>query len=658
MRCLTYILLILLFYPCQAAAQEEVPEPSEFGSIPDSLFHADISHSYPYEILLKESSIRFVDRGGTIVAILDHLVRIRLYSSDPVEQAGAALIGIPFYSLDEMERVTRIEGVTHQPDGEKVWLEPDEIRTTDLNSRYKLREFMMPEASEGSILEYRYQIERRYIEELPDFFFSHRVPTRKTVLTLQNQDYMRFEAVPENIRFDLEYIEERIDTSSIPRVFTYQRPEPVLRQHWIAREVPAVDEENYISSLDDLRGKLRFQISEFGRPRQPLENSWEFVAAQIRRGDNNPFEQSESLDGLREIGRSLAGYLEDPVAVRDSIFRMVNNSMTFNELNGIFAGPETGMVLEGEPADQPTINMVLLAMLHGAGIEAYPIFLSGRNAGRVNRDFPSIYQFNQMLVWQPAGSGGVLMDASFPHSKPGLIPVDSYNREGMILLPEDIEWIEIHPEASRFALNLNLDAAISRGGDLAGEMSAEVRGYPAQQIRQELSAGRTPERIIRDLFFDAYGDLELRQFSITESESDRHSLQVSAAFEIPYYGISFREGLQFRPMIIGYLQQNPFQGAGRSAPVTLDAPEILNLNYTIRLPEDFEIEIVSQDRTTETDGAFLQEHYEVREREVFYQFDVVIERREFAMEEYNQLKNLYDRWVYLSQNEWYIEQMP
>lgn len=658
MRCLTYITLIFLLYPCQAGAQEGIPEPAQFGSVPDSLFLTEASHSYPYEILLKESSIRFADRGGTIVAILDHLVRIRLFSSDPVDQAGAALIGIPFYDMDEMERVTRIEGVTHQPGGEKVWLDLDEVRTTDLNSRYKLREFMMPEAREGSILEYRYQIERRYIEELPDFFFSHRVPTQKAVLTLQNRDYMRFESVPENIRFDLEYIEERIDTSSIPRVFTYQRPEPILRQHWIATEIPAVDEESYISSLDDLRGKLRFQISEFGRPRQPLENSWEFVAAQIRRGDNNPFEYSESFGGLREIGRTVAVHLEDPVAVRDSIFRMVNNSMTFNEQNGIFSGPDPEDVLEGEPADQPTINMVLLTMLHGAGLEAYPIYLSGRNAGRINRDFPSIYKFNQMLVWQPDGSEGVLMDASFPHSKPGLIPVDSYNREGMILRQEDIEWIEIRPEASLFALDLNLEASIRASGELAGSMSAEVHGYPAQQIRQELSESRPPEQVLRDLFFDAYGDLELRQFGITEIESDSHSLQVEAEFVIPYYGISFREGLQFRPMIIGYLQQNPFQGAVRSAPVTLDAPEILNLRYTIRLPDDFEIEIVSQNRTTETDGALLREVYEVRESEVSYRYDVVIERREFQTEEYSQLKNLYDRWVYLSQNEWYIERTP
>jgi hypothetical protein len=63
----------------------------------------------------------------------------------------------------------------------------------------------------------------------------------------------------------------------------------------LPRDIAAVDNEAYISSINDLRGRLKFQVSEFGRPRQPLDNSWEIVVAQIRRQGDNPYQVIEEL---------------------------------------------------------------------------------------------------------------------------------------------------------------------------------------------------------------------------------------------------------------------------------------------------------------------------------------------------------------------------
>ena len=83
------------------------PEDREFGT----------GSEYPFEYLLKESSIRFEQRDTGIVALIDYLVRIKVYSDDPVHITEAALVGIPFYFSENMERITNLEGRTHQPDG-------------------------------------------------------------------------------------------------------------------------------------------------------------------------------------------------------------------------------------------------------------------------------------------------------------------------------------------------------------------------------------------------------------------------------------------------------------------------------------------------------------------------------------------------------------
>ena len=151
--------------------------------------------------------------------------------------------------------------------------------------------------------------------------------------------------------FELQYEEHRVDTSNVPLLFTLPRPDPVYIQEWEAEDIPAVDVSSYISSIDDIRAQIKFQISEFGIPRQPLENSWEFVAAQLLR-NRNPYEKIEPYDTLEQMGGEIASSLNSLTTAQDSIYQVVNSSAQFNGVNSVFADGSLTHVLEGEPASQ------------------------------------------------------------------------------------------------------------------------------------------------------------------------------------------------------------------------------------------------------------------------------------------------------------------
>ena len=629
-------------------------EISNFGELPDSVYQMDRRDGSPYEYLLKESIVRFDEVKGNIVSIIDYHIRIKVYTDDPIQKTEASLVGIPFYFEDNMESVVDIRAVTHHPDGSKIELDEDEIRTVDLNSRYKVKEFTMPDVEKGSVIEYKYRVMRRYIEELPDFHFSHRVPTREAKLTLLNERYLRYDTIRENINFDLEYIEQRVDTSNIPLVFSYNRPEPVLVQKWTAKNIPAVDESAYISSIDDLRGKLKFQISEFGIPRQPLDNSWDLVAAQIRRS-LNPLKLARENEELMQVGADIADSIENPVALQDSIFRFVNTKSQFNGMNGAFSGDDFGYVLDGEPANQADINMALLAMLRGAGIDAWPLYISGRDFGRINKAFPSLYQFNRLLVVSYIGEKEYFMDASFPQSSPDLIPVESYNEQGLLLKDKSHKWLEIKPTESRFDLDVNLNATVLKDGTLKGNIEVQSGGYPAQRIRNELQSGKSKNEVAKSIFFEVYPEAEINNTKVENLAENRLKLNLTADFTMEEYAASFTDGLQFRPMIVGYLFRNPFESTTRSAPITLDAPEKISIRYEISLPEGFRVEAANQSRSTNLPGASLTETYQSEGQKIVYMFEVEISNKEFPADLYSQLRRLYERWVALSNDEWFIE---
>lgn len=647
----------------EGAAQDRLndpPPPVRFGVLDPSLFQEEPGHDYPFEFLQKNVTIRFRETAGRIEAVLEYHNRIRVLSDDPVHWAEAALVGIPWLHDSELEEITGIEGATHLPDGTIIPLDPAEVRTVEYHAGYRISEFIMPGVRKGSILEYRYRIHRRWLDELPDFFLSARVPVRSAHVAIHNEEYIRYEVTPSNVGVDLHHLEELTDTSSLPRVFTLRRPEPVSVEHWIAREIPPVGEEIYISSLADLSARLHFQMSEFGRPRQPLENSWEWVVAQIRRGRNNPYDWIRALEPLRELGRGMAR----DGAEWQEIFRYLNRSVTFNGVHRAF--PENSWqeigeaeewsepLLGGEPADQATINLMLLALLDGAGVDAHPVYLSGRDAGRINPLFPSLFQFTQMIVAvQEADGSNHLVDASWPDSRPGLIPVGSWNRTGLELMREGFRWVEVRPESSRFVLDLALDAELSEYGELSGKIRIRSEGYPAREMERRLRSTESPAEVIQESFFSIYSDAVIESAQVEPAEREGE-VALSARFRIPGYGYSFREGLQFQPLVIGHLFQNPFPGASRTVPVTLDAPERLDVKYRISLPPGYGVEQTRGSEVTRITGAELREEYRLEGRELNYTFGVRIDRVEYSPDEYRDLRRFYNRWVELSNEQWFV----
>jgi len=626
----------------------------QFGSVPDSLFRAEPDHSYPFEVINKKAAVQILERNRGITAVIDYLVRIKVYSDDPLEITEASLVGIPFYFADGIERVVNLEGITHHKEGGQTRLNTENTRTVDLNSRYKVLEFEMPDAGEGDIIEYKYTLERRYIEELPDFYLSHRVPTENVELYFKNSDFIRYNAVSQNNDFEIAYQEHRVDTSSVPFVFTYTRPNPVYVQTWKADDIPAVDASNYISSVDDIRAKIKFQISEFGLPRQPLENSWEFVTAQILRNDN-PFKAIESVPDIMNAGREVSDNFVDEVAIQDSVFQFVNSSAQFNGQTAIFSDRGLEQVLDGVPSNQAEINLVLLAMLRGAGIDAYPMYLSGRDFGRINMEFPSLFQFNSMLLMSEIEGEQYFMDASFPHSLPNLIPVKLYSERGMVLTDSTHYWQEISPAKSTFSFDIRMDATLENDGSLSGTLTAETLGYPSQQIRQKLSNGEDARLVTAETFFDVYPDVIFNRLSVTVDSSNRDRVQFETEFYIEDYAVSFSEGIEFRPMAVGYLFNNPFEATERRVPITLDASEKLSINYTIELPDGYTTDVSGETRSTSLSGASLFEEYLTEDNIIEYSFDIEITRKEFPAEVYSQLRRIYERWVELSNDTWFIE---
>jgi len=200
-----------------------------------------------------------------------------------------------------------------------------------------------------------------------------------------------------------------------------------------------------------------------------------------------------------------------------------------------------------------------------------------------------------------------------------------------------------------------MDAALQNDGSLTGILTAETFGYPSQQIRQKLSNGVDARTITADTFFDVYPEVIFQQLSVKVDSSNRDRVQIEAEFSIEDYAVTFSEGIEFRPMAVGYLFNNPFEATERRVPITLDASEKLSINYNIELPDGYSTDLSGETRSTSLAGASLFEEYLAQENKIEYSFDINITRKEFPAEVYSQLRRIYERWVELSNETWFID---
>ncbi len=627
---------------------------AEFGNIPDSLFQMQQPDGdTPYRITNKELNISFQEANESIVAVLEHHIRIKVFD-DSVREAS--VVAIPYYFDNDMERVTSLEAYTYLPSGERAALSEKDIRTININSRYSIKEFAMPAVEDGAVIEYRYTIERRYIEELPDFYLSHEVPTDNAKLTITYPKYLRYQSYTENFDGNIKHDVVYNDTSSVPKVFTIPQPQPIVTERWMASNVPALKEEAYISTLDDYRGKIKFLLSEFGIPRQQLENNWEVVVARIR-DKTNPWKSIKRNNKAEAAGDSIAGALDGAPEsqVQDSIYHYLNNRINFSGQHTAFSQTSGKEVLAGKPSSQAAINQTLVAMLRAADIDAYPVLISTRKSGKINMDFPSFYQFNGLMVRSEIGGKSYLMDAGFPYSQPGLIPVDTYGSRGLVLREEGYKWIDINPDKSLFDIQVQIDGQLDRDGTLWGTVEAVQQGYPAQIIRQKKADGNSDSEILRQTLFDGYPQMRISDIVVNNAEKYGQPIAITADFEIESYATSFTDGLNFSPMVVGYRNENPFSGPDRNLPITLDAPEKLDLSYSIELPEGHSV-AVDDDRTIKFSGAEFVERYDNTTGQLNYRYQINIDQRNFSANYFPSLYKLYNRWVELSNSSWLIEE--
>jgi hypothetical protein len=440
-----------------------------------------------------------------------------------------------------------------------------------------------------------------------------------------------------------------------------------IEYRWVMQEVPALRREPFMTTPEDFRAKIRFELAEIAQPSArevqvtyqgemfdipttqvpvtPVMTSWEQLAEELM--DSKRFgKQIGQHRKVRDQARVVVDRLADPQQKMQAIYDYLRTTMVWTGQHGVSLERDLDKALTARSADSPEIALLLVSMLREAGFDAHPVLISTRSHGQVLPLYPLLSQFNDVLAYVEIDSVVHVLDATDPLRPHTLLPLEALNGKGFLVRHPNPTWVSIHP-AEHYRQQRFLNATLDASGHLTGKIQASDGGYSALENRRALKEAETPEAFVRETLLDGLDGALVVSATVTNEETVTEQLKTEAAFSAPAYAQVAGDFIYFNPTPLGRLGENPLRLPERTFPVDLAYPRQQVYTFQLKLPEGYAVEEMPRSvRILLPDGGGLYQRLIQDQGDALSaQSQFVIEQSVFEPEHYEQLRSFFEQIV-------------
>lgn len=557
------------------------------------------------------------------------------------------------YSSTVEDKISNIKAATYNLENGQVVetkLESKGVFTETLNEDLMRKKFTLPGVKEGSIIEYSYTIYSPSVKYLRAWNFQGEYPCLWSEYSVGipeffdyifiAQGYHKVESKGrEDVRksFAFRFEKEGAYGTKTGATEGYSIGANVSMYHWVAKDVPALKEENFTTSLANHISRIEFQQSATKYPNQPVEpqmTTWSKLVEDLMKdesygialGKNNGFMGDE-------VATVTAGASSDEEKAR-RIYYYVRNNYTCTDHSSLGIEKPLKTVFNSKSGNVTEVNLVLVAMLRKAGLGAYPVILSTRDHGYTNSLYPMINRFNYSIAEVTIGDKVHFLDASYPLGFDKL-HTSCYNGHARVL------------NAAASAVQFDADSLVEQkmtsiimrpeNGVLKGVFQQRPTYFESYNLRG-LVKDKGKEEYFKPMekLFTKVSNTE-----IADLDSLEGPVMVKYDFELP---TGDEDMVYLNPMFGEATKSNPFKSLERKYPVEMPytVDEIYTLN--MELPDGYEVEELPKStlvKFNEDEGLF---QYMIVKNENLIQFRsrIKLNKANFPPEDYETLRSFFD----------------
>jgi Domain of Unknown Function with PDB structure (DUF3858)/Transglutaminase-like superfamily len=540
-------------------------------------------------------------------------------------------------------------------------LDDKSVFTEKFNDHIDLKKFSLPALKEGSIFDLVYTTKSPYSAMLqpwsfqgenPQLLSDYEViipPSFHYVMKLQGDQNFevnttKFVPMTYSIR------ESKTDgyTNAGVESNLYSMNANSLDKHWVKKNVPALHEEPYTTTLKNYYSRVSFQLNFFqwtaSSEKEDYMPDWKTTSRHLLEKENFGMALTHENNWMSD---ELKGVIEGAQSDHEKTYRIFNYVRdNFNTVgkkgynkNSMYTENTLKEVFKSKEGNVAEINLLLVAMLRKAGIGADPLILSTRDFGIANVGYPLIQEYDYVICVYKEASTTFVLDASQPFIGFGQLSPACYNGWGHVINENDPMAIQFTADSLLENSMTNVIIFNDDKGKTTGTCTSILGKVESYNTRREINTSLNDyTKKIRtasssDITIDNVGFDSLKKYDFP--------LTMHYDFELK--NLSSSDFIYFQPMMeMGY-KKNPFESADRHYPVEI--PYQLDDMYTLTMdiPAGYKVdELPKSARVAYNDKEGMFEYLiQAGAENIQMRVHLKLNKAFFPADEYNTLRDFF-----------------
>ncbi|WP_461449426.1 DUF3857 domain-containing protein [Mucilaginibacter sp.] len=587
---ITLCALSLTVYAQQVPQTQEVlPKDAEFGKIDQAdleMKSCDFEKDANAEVLINTGD-QYFDQNLNVVVEIHR--RIKIFNDNGKSTAD---IIIPFDGGDHSEYITGLQAETINLVDGKVEITKLDKKQVFIKSIDKIQSqmiFSFPNVKPGSVIEYKYAWNGQDYGYIPAWYYQENIPVRYSELKTSIPDLFEFSthtrgALP-LATYKTSLTNGSFGTGQDAITFNNNCTDRVVYN------IPSLNEEPYMTSTTDNLSSLSFvlmrikPINGFVKSRA---DTWSKVAGVLIDDEDFGHQLKRKLTNEDAIINQAKTLKTDDAKIA-YIFNTVKNTMKWNDIDHWYTINGTSSAWDVKTGTATEINLILCHLLKKSGITAYPMVVSTRDNGKINRMFTYLGQFNRAVVYVPVDSTkNYILDASNKYNMYNVTPYNLLNSEGLYIDADNHQFDFAYiTQQKPVRKSIYINAEIKPDGKMDGMAQISCLSY--NRIDDINGYNTNGEKKFIEKLRDDDNNLKISELKMQNMDVDSLPLVQDIKFNLDLAG-SDDNYIYVNANLFSSLYKNPFLSDKRSSNIDFGYPYNLTINGVFKEPAGYKVD--------------------------------------------------------------------
>lgn len=584
------LLFILLLVTAKLLAQND--HPCEFGKIVRNDFEyteCPFDKDAEAVVLYDRGESSFIERDGFNVVFKRH-VRIKILKDAGVEWAK---VEIPYYQSNNIyESIYDLEAVSYNFENgvaKRVDMDKSNCHVEKKSENWQVTKFAIPNVKAGTVIEYRYNIESQYVFNLRDWAFQWRIPVLFSEYSVSMIPFYQYSFLLQGAS---KFSKQVSEVSDFERQYGGIKFKDYVHTYTM-RNIAAFRDEEFITSFEDYKIKLDFQLAKITFPggfSKDIITSWPLLIKDLM-GEATFWKHMQKAEKLTSEIFNLADFAGMTQQQKfDSVINYVKNTYVWNKKERLYASKNVKQLQEDKYGNSADINLFALGLLRGVGIKALPVIISTRDNGKIKYDYPFLDFFDNVLIKAEIDSNMVISDATDMLVANNRVPLNCINDSGLVIQKDKVEWVNLQTKTlSKIRTNIVTKLI---DGELTSAVSVSASEYDGINYRKKF--GIDKQAILKHLSDNEYNvpdsSLVIKNM---ESFSGPYVLRFNTETKPEIIGAK----LYFSPFLREVIQYNPLKQQSRTYPIDFNYAKQRIYVTTITIPEGYKTDYLPANKS-------------------------------------------------------------